>query len=500
MRPDWSNGPDGIFLRETSEGVEKIIEISAPRALSRDPVMYVSTSSFSTGYGFRCDQRTVCANGMYWRIAHQQGKDVFIVEINTKLEGRLFPHLSQREDYLEWHVFFLDEKTSACNNKHYYRLIVFPEGMHRGPTYMLPDVSESEREMKYSINVTWTEMLAGYLFIFPSLDDAGIRCEWDKQCDGRFLFRKQKISTGSLFYMHIDKTEDLTNYAVFLMDKSQVDFRIYRFSSHSEYTPDPSAHSTDSIFSKNSAIVLLAVLAGACLLALATLLTARIYRSRKVRSRRETVNQAVSEMSQSSQSDGYEVLPGDRISGDYEHIVEDRRSSDGYESMMNEGVARNVLCNRKVSSSSSHYQRISLENLRTSLQGESALSQKEQSLLKVSKSCGDLASGKADTFEHADDRKIHIEQEPEPFCSTLDRQNIEEEEQPRLQWFMLRDSIDEDGRCAGAFYSIEAEQSTELKDFSTRGRCSADADGEGEYLTALDSSREHEDYLELIAD
>ncbi|GFO01557.1 hypothetical protein PoB_002806200 [Plakobranchus ocellatus] len=159
---------------------------------------------------------------------------------------------------------------------------------------------------------------------------------------------------------------------------------------------------------------------------------------------------------------------------------------------------RNISRNRTLSSSS-HYQTIRLENLETSPQGASALSRKDEPLLKVSKSFGDLVSGKADTFEHAGNRKACTEQEPKPFCSTFGRQNSEEEEQLRLHCFMLRDSTD-GGPSVGAFYSIEAEQCMELQDFITRGRCSADADGECEYLTALDSSREHEDYLELIAD
>ncbi|GFN95921.1 hypothetical protein PoB_002242700 [Plakobranchus ocellatus] len=254
-------------------------------------------------------------------------------------------------------------------------------------------------------------------------------------------------------------------------------------------TPDISGDT----FWKHSAIVLLAILSAACLLALVIVLTFRIMRSWRVRSRRETDQQAASETSERRPSDGYEVLPGDRISGDYEHIVEDRRLSDGYESILNEDIPGNMFCNRKVSSSS-HYQTISLENLRTSPKGASAV------LQIVSKSCGDLASDQVDSFEHADDRKASTEQEPEPPCSTHGRQTSEEDEQPRPKWFMLRDPTDFTDPFAGAFYSIDAEQSTELKDFITRRRRSADADGEGEYLTVLDSSREHADYLELIAD
>ncbi|GFO17442.1 hypothetical protein PoB_004394700 [Plakobranchus ocellatus] len=250
--------------------------------------------------------------------------------------------------------------------------------------------------------------------------------------------------------------------------------------------------SGDTNFWRNSAIVLLAILAAACLLALAIVLTFRIMRSRRVLSRPETDQQAASE-TERRPSDGYEVLPEDRISGDYELIEEDRRLSGGYESILNEDVLENMFCNRRVSSSS-HYQTISLENLRTSPKGASAV------LQIVSKSCGDLASVKVDSFEHADDKKASTEQEPEPSCSTHGRQTSEEDEQPRPKWFMLRDPTDFTGPFAGAFYSIDAEQSTELKDFITRRRRSADADGEGEYLTVLDCSREHADYLELIAD
>ncbi|GFO17619.1 hypothetical protein PoB_004412400 [Plakobranchus ocellatus] len=213
---------------------------------------------------------------------------------------------------------------------------------------------------------------------------------------------------------------------------------------------------------------------------------------------KKTDQQAATETSERRQSDGYEVLPGEWLPGDYEHIVKDRRLSDGYESVLNEDFPRNIPCSRTLSSSS-HYQTIRLENLETLPQGASALSGKDEPLLKVSKSCGDLASGKANTFDNAGNRKTCTEQEPKPFCSIFGKRNNEEEEQPRLHCFMLRDSTD-GGSFAGAFYSVEAEQCMELQDFSTRGRCSADADGECEYLTALDSSREHEDYLELIAD
>ncbi|GFO05097.1 hypothetical protein PoB_003160200 [Plakobranchus ocellatus] len=392
---------------------------------------------------------------------------------------------------------FLDETTSTSSMNQHYKLLLFRKGIGKYVVYVLPNEWESGPGMIYSTKVNWTENLAYYLFIFPSLNDAGIRCEWDKLCNNQFLFQKVKLLNGPLLFkgdLRIDESESVDNYAVFLQDENQTDFRIYRFSFHPAATPDLS----DNTFSKNLALVLLAVVAGVCLLAFATVLTVHIMRSRKVLSCHETDHQAVSETYERRPSDGYEVLPGDRISGDYEHIVEGRRLSNRYESMLNEDFTKNMFCNRKVSSSS-HYQTISLENLRRSPQEASSLSQKVEALLKVSKSCGDLADSKADTFEHADDKKALSKQESEPFCSTLDKRNSEEEEQPRLQWFMLRDPAD-DGPCVGAFYSIEAEKSMELKDFSTRGRCSADADGEGEYLTALDSSREHEDYLELIAD
>ncbi|GFO17615.1 hypothetical protein PoB_004412000 [Plakobranchus ocellatus] len=372
-------------------------------------------------------------------------------------------------------------------------------GIDKHIVNMSTDLAESGEQMTYSIDVTWTEKLADYLFIFPTLRSPGIKCEWSEQCVDYFVFRKWKTFDNSLdarLFFKTHGTADLNNYAVFLTDEDQMDFRIYRFSSRPADPPSDSTVTTP--FSTNSATVLLAVVAGVCLLAFVTLLTVYIMRSRKVHFRREIDQQAATETSERRHSDGYEVLPGERISGDYEHIVEERGLSDDYESMLNEDFPRNNLCDRNVSSSS-HYQTISLENLETSPRGASALSQKNEALLKVSKSCGDLASGKADTFEHADNRKTSTEQEPKPFCSTFGRQNNEEEEQPRLQWFMLRDSTDGDS-FAGAFYSIEAEQCMELQDFSTRGRCSADADGECEYLTALDSSREHEDYLELIAD
>ncbi|GFO37309.1 hypothetical protein PoB_006381400 [Plakobranchus ocellatus] len=200
----------------------------------------------------------------------------------------------------------------------------------------------------------------------------------------------------------------------------------------------------------------------------------------------ETDQQAASETSERRPSEENDDLLEERISGIYEDIVDDRRLSNGHVSILDEDEPGNILVNYK-DSSSIHYQRISLENPRTWPRRASALPQKDKGPLKVFKSCGDVPNGKADTFEHVYDKTTTAEQEPEPFYSTLVRRNSEEEEQPRPRWFMLRDSP-EDGSFAGTFYSIEAEKSTALKDFSTRGRCSADADGEGDYLTVLDTT------------
>ncbi|GFN96041.1 histone-lysine N-methyltransferase SETMAR [Plakobranchus ocellatus] len=243
--------------------------------------------------------------------------------------------------------------------------------------------------------------------------------------------------------------------------------------------------------SRNSTI-LLATVPAACLLAFVTVLTVLIIRSRKARFPREIDQQAASETSERRQSDRNDDLLEERISDVYEEIVEGRILSDDYESILDEDVSGNIVVYRKASSSI-HYQKINIEYRRTWPRGASALSKKDKSSLKLSKSCGDLPNGKTDTLEHVYDRTATTEQEPEPFYSTFIRANSEMEEQPRPRWFMLRDST-------GVFYSTNAEKSIELKDFSIRERCSANADGEGEYLTALDSSCEHEDYLELIAD
>ncbi|GFO17621.1 hypothetical protein PoB_004412600 [Plakobranchus ocellatus] len=349
-------------------------------------------------------------------------------------------------------------------------------------------VPESRWWMTYSIDVTWVEKLADYIFIFPSLDNAGIRCVWSKVCVDQFLFRKWKTfdnSLGARLDFYTSGTANLSNYAVFLTDKYQMDFRIYRFSSPLAETDQQAATETSERRQSDGYEVLPE--------------TDQLSATETSERRQSDGYEVLPETNQQRrQLDGYEVLPGERISGDCEHIVEERGLSDGYESMLNEEFPRNIPCDRNVSSSS-HYQTISLENPRIWPRGASALSQKNESISIVSKSCGDLTSGEADTFEHVDNRKTSTEQEPKPFCSTFGRQNSEEEEQPRLHCFMLRDSTD-GGSFAGAFYSIEAEHCMELQDFSTRGSCSADADGECEYLTALDSSREHEDYLELIAD
>ncbi|GFN89173.1 histone-lysine N-methyltransferase SETMAR [Plakobranchus ocellatus] len=613
LNTKWTKPPDFLILRETTEG-EKGINVSF---ISLSGADHISTNSFFFGLGFRCYDMSSCTNGMEWTAVNQDSSFISEYHLYISLGERLSPPSPVGKNYLEWHQADFHIDGPASKPEGHIRVLLFPEGMEKHTVKVTTDVPELRRRMTYSIDVTWTEKLPDYLFFFPSLDFFGMKCKRDILCDNQLFFRIQKPSKWPIVELDIyfQQPQNFENYAIFLTDEYQMDFKIYRFSSDppSDTTAVPSTDHTiatqsdsiaiissdstvatpsgptvftssdstvatpsgptvftssdstvatpsgptvftssdstvavpsgptvatpdrsDNTFSKNSVIVLLAVVAGACLLALVTVLPINIMRSRKVRSRsetdqqaatetserrqsdgyeilpgerisgdydhivEETDQQAATESSERRQSDGYEVLPGERISGDYEHIVEERGLSDGYESMVNEDFPRNVLCDRNVSSSS-HYQTISLENLETSPRGASALSQKNETLLKMSKSCGDLTSGKADTFEHADNRKTSTEQEPKLFCSTFGRQNNEEEEQPRLQWFMLRDSTDGDS-FAGAFYSTEAEQCMELQDFSTRGRCSADADGECEYLTELDSSREHEDYLELIAD
>ncbi|GFN96805.1 hypothetical protein PoB_002331100 [Plakobranchus ocellatus] len=205
-------------------------------------------------------------------------------------------------------------------------------------------------------------------------------------------------------------------------------------------------------------------------------------------------NQLALKTSQRRTSDGYEVLPGERMSGYYAHIVEDTHMADVYESMSDEGSPEDILCNRQVSCPN-NYQRISLDNIKTLPQAISTHSHNYEALLKKSKSCGDLTDGRADISEYFN-MKAPIEQEPEPFYSTVGRQTSEKEEQPRLQWFMLRNSKD-DIHLDYAFDSTEAHKSTELRDFSTRKHCAADADGEGEYLTVLDSSNEYEGYIKF---
>ncbi|GFO22848.1 hypothetical protein PoB_004935300 [Plakobranchus ocellatus] len=307
------------------------------------------------------------------------------------------------------------------------------------------DAPESGRKMTYSIDVTWTENLANYLFIFPSLEYAGIRCERDKWCEGRFLLQKSETANGSLAVrldLNIDTSENLSNYALFLKDKNQINFRIYKFSS-----------------------------------------------------RPAQIDQhAASETPERRPSNVTDVLLQERISSDYEDIVEGRRLSNGNVSLLDEDDPGNVLVDHKVSSSS-HFQKISLENPRTWPGGASAISQRGKERLKVFKSYGDLPNGKADTLEHVYDRTETTEQEPEPFYSPLVRANSEMEEQPRPRWFMLSDSTD-DGRYTGVFYSSEAEQFIEQNDVSTHWRCSADADDESDCLTELDSD-EYRSYINV---
>ncbi|GFN91670.1 hypothetical protein PoB_001817600 [Plakobranchus ocellatus] len=132
--------------------------------------------------------------------------------------------------------------------------------MDKHIVYVSTDVTESRRRMTYSIHVTWTENLADYLFFFPSLNDAGIRSS-DPPSDTIAV-----TSTDSTVFTSSDPT-------------------VATPSGQTVATPDLS----DNTFSMNLAIVLLAVVAGTCLLAFVTVLTVLIMRSRKARSRRGMV-------------------------------------------------------------------------------------------------------------------------------------------------------------------------------------------------------------------
>ncbi|GFO12608.1 hypothetical protein PoB_003911300 [Plakobranchus ocellatus] len=494
-----------MFLRKTIDEEKETFKTPATPALRRDPVMFVSINTIIHKYNDKCYQNRSSMQGINWTATSQGGEVVFIVDINVKEMHGFLDIAYKPLDFYDIRVSFYDEETSASNRKQYYKLLFFLEGMDKYVVNVSTDAPGPGREMVFLTDMTWTENLADYLFIFPSLDDAGIKCETGIKCDDRFLLHTDKTFNGTLLmklHVLINESENLNNYAVFLTDENQMDFRIYRLSSR------PASARPDDIFWKSWKTILISV-AGACLIAFATLLL--VIRSRKVRSRRddelirfvlrhlsEADQQAASETAERRQSGGNDDLLEERISGIHEEIDEGRRLSNDYESILDEDVSGTILVNRKVSSST-HYQSDSLEHSRTWPRGASALSQKDKGLLNVSKSCGDLPNGKTDTLEHVYDKTATTEQEPEPFYSTLVRANSEMEEQPRLRWFMLKDSRD-DGRYTGAFYSIEAEKPIELKDFSTREGCSTNTDCEGEYLTALDSNSEHEDYLELIAD
>ncbi|GFN89167.1 hypothetical protein PoB_001567300 [Plakobranchus ocellatus] len=110
-------------------------------------------------------------------------------------------------------------------------------------------------------------------------------------------------------------------------------------------------------------------------------------------------NQLALKTSQRITSDGYEVLPGERMSGYYAHIVEDMQMADVYESMSDVGSPENILCNRQVSCPN-NYQRISLDNIKNLPRVTSAESHNNEALLKKSKSCGDLTDGRADITEY----------------------------------------------------------------------------------------------------
>ncbi|GFO06853.1 hypothetical protein PoB_003335800, partial [Plakobranchus ocellatus] len=367
--------PDSIYLLEGKKGG---FEIPLSWFLFLD--MHISANSFFFGLAFRCSDTEPCANGMKGPYFTVGSIAIYDHHPYVTLDERLLPPLGK--DYLELRMYFEDR--SASKVVEYFRLLHFPKGMDKYIMNVSKGVRESRWWMTYSIDVTWIEKLADYIFIFPSLDNAGIRCDWSKVCVHQFLFRKWKTfdnSFGARLDFHISGTANLSNYAVFLTDKYQMDFRIYKFSSPPADPPSASTVTTpsdstvttpsdstvttpsdstvttpsdstvitpdhsDNTFAKSSAIVLLAVVAGVFLLALVTVLTVNIMRSRKVRSRRETDQQAATETSERRQSDGYEVLPetdqqaatetserrqsdgyevlpGERISGEYEHIVE----------------------------------------------------------------------------------------------------------------------------------------------------------------------------------
>ncbi|GFO08728.1 hypothetical protein PoB_003523300 [Plakobranchus ocellatus] len=295
---------------------------------------------------------------------------------------------------------------------------------------------------------------------------------------------------------------------------------------------DSKLTTSTSQFSNQWTIILLAIVCGILAVALITSLSVRFVRRRQARlSGGDTVDQGVAGASQRRLSDGYEVLPGERISGDYEHIVEDRRYeqieedrrlSDGYEVIPCQDSPRS---NRR-DFSSNVYQTISRENVRCSPQEATSLSKNEETKLKRSQSCSNIKDGKVDIFKHAEDNRTYDVEKSEPFHKSRvpTGQTNESGTFPPLQYFMLRDSI-EDVRCANAFYTTEAKENRdniELQELSSRQSCPTDAEGDGDYLTVLDSeteqrcsadahgasdcltvldsSSEPHDYLELIAD
>ncbi|GFO17620.1 hypothetical protein PoB_004412500 [Plakobranchus ocellatus] len=332
--PERRKPPGSIYLREGKKGT---IEARVPRFVSD---MHVSTNSFLIGLGFRCSPIEPCANGMKWENLPLGSMTILKYHLDVSLEERLFRRSPVGKDYLELRMYF--EDTSAGNIVEYYRLLHFPRGIDKHIVNMSTDVPESGEQMTYSIDVTWTEKLADYLFIFPTLLLPRTKCEWSEQCIDQFVFRKWKTFYKSLdarLDFNIHGTANLNNYAVFLTDEYQMDFRIYKFppppaasdppsvtiapsltdptvatpsdstvvassdstaavpsgpivtipSGPTVTTPSDSTVTTpdlsDNTFWKNSTIVLLAVVGGACLVVLVTVLTVNIMRSRKVRSR-----------------------------------------------------------------------------------------------------------------------------------------------------------------------------------------------------------------------
>ncbi|GFO08732.1 hypothetical protein PoB_003523700 [Plakobranchus ocellatus] len=518
--------PDSVLLRNTVDERKATFELPAIRPVNSQPLLFVSDSRKyrSTFLGFKFDKDVVyeLKHQIKWTSFQRKGNSFISFQVTVNNQSDYESENSEEDDPLDLHVYISDEKHVHTKKCRYYRLLVFPTEIPTFRIHPKPAGNETNHTVSYEVKVNRAKWLVDQLYIFPALGKSGTKCVKEQNCQDLVIFDSSKKGKGKKKSIFLEVTllahdiENLTDYAIFVMDPGKRRFQIYQFDSSSRYSPatapigtedPPVTYTTTTPVSSagfgNEWAFLLMIPFGIATGAFFLVLYVRRRRVHFGKVSADTADQAAFETSQRRFSDGYEVLPGDRVSGDYEHIVEDRsyehlvedrRLSHGYEAILCQDFPRNNLRD----ASSNVYQTISLENVECLPQATKPFSKMNGASLKHSLSCSNI------TFAHAGDTRIYVEDDSELFFkshSVTGHRNANKE-QLALKYFMLRNSTD-DARCVNPFYTTdvkETRENIELQDSSTRRRCSANADGECEYLTVLDSSDDDGNYLELIPD